>query len=134
MAAEVVTAAAEEYKAKENQDVWTYTHAWRTVPRSKWGSVSVLASCETIEDAKLALRRGYGVSMVRAKPFNKVIKTDGLKLVPCPNITHNTPCDKCKLCMNDKKLRDTNRVICFFPHGAKAQMAEKAVYSEVYIP
>jgi hypothetical protein len=134
MSAEVVTAAAEEYKAKDNQDVWTYTHAWRTVPRSKWGSVSVLASCETIEDAKLAIRRGYAVSMVRAKSFNKVIKVDGLKLVPCPNITHNTPCDRCKLCMKDQKLRDTNRVICFFPHGKKAQEAKNALFTEVYVP
>lgn len=133
-AAEIVTAAAEEYKAKENQHVWTYTHAWRTVPRSKWGSISVLASCETIEEAKHAIRRGYAVSMVRARPFSKVIVVDGLKLVPCPNITHNTPCDKCKLCMRDQKLLATNRVICFFPHGAKATLAEKAVYSEVYTP
>ncbi len=37
---------------------WTYTHAWRSVPRKAWGPVSVLASLDRPELAREALRRG----------------------------------------------------------------------------
>jgi hypothetical protein len=46
-AARTVSKAADAYSAKRGQKVFTYTHAWRNVPREAWGQVSVLASCET---------------------------------------------------------------------------------------
>jgi hypothetical protein len=38
--------------------VWTYTHSWRHVARASWGSVSALASVETLQDAVAALELG----------------------------------------------------------------------------
>jgi hypothetical protein len=45
LAAEIVSAAAEQYSSKHAQTVWTYTRAWEHVPRASWGEVSVLTSC-----------------------------------------------------------------------------------------
>lgn len=46
--------------------VWAYTHAWRDVQRDNWGTVSVLASCETITAAKEALAAGYAAAYADA--------------------------------------------------------------------
>ena len=46
LAAEMVSSAADEYRARRGQLVWTYTRAWQNIPRKSWGGVSVLASCE----------------------------------------------------------------------------------------
>lgn len=63
-AAQIVAAAAARYRARGGGPVWTYTHAWRLVDRASWGSVSVLASCETPEQVELARGRGYAPSIV----------------------------------------------------------------------
>lgn len=63
-AAEILSAAARRYIERGGGPVWTYTHGWRTVARESWGIVSVLASCETAQEAGLARSRGYAPSMV----------------------------------------------------------------------
>lgn len=133
-AAEIVADAAKDYTSREGQPVWTYTHAWKTIPREKWGDISVLASCETIEDAKLAMERGYAVSMVRIKEFDRPFWLSDIRMTPCLEMTKGIQCDKCKLCFNDKKLLEQKRVICFFPHGTGADQARRAITSTVHIP
>jgi hypothetical protein len=64
LAALIVAAAAERYMERGGGPCWTYTHAWRHVDREAWGTVSVLASCETGEDVRLARSRGYATALV----------------------------------------------------------------------
>ncbi len=129
-AAKIVSSAAEEYKERSGKGVWTYTHAWKDIPREKWGNVSVLASCETIADAKYAMERGYAASMVRAKPFERPFSFQGVDMVPCLELTKGIKCDKCKLCMHDTTLRDNKKVVCFFPHGSGSENARRALFSD----
>ena len=126
-AAEIVAKAATEYTAKHGQPVWTYTHAWREIPRSKWGSISVLASCETITEAKEAMKRGYAASIVRLKEFDRPFVWEDVIMMPCLEMTKGTKCDKCKLCFNDQALINKEKVVCFFPHGSKQNAAKDAI-------
>jgi hypothetical protein len=104
-----------------NNPVWSYTHAWRNVDRKSWGdTISVLASCETQEQAELAMKRGYAVAMVTGPHLSPKAYTapNGIKIIPCPAQTHdNVTCVSCKLCWNDKKLLDQRAVIGFEVHG-----------------
>lgn len=127
-AARIVSRAAEDYMGQHKQKVWTYTHAWKDIPRENWGNISVLASCETLEDAKYAMQRGYAACMVRAKPFYKQFPFKGVEMVPCLQETKGLQCDKCKLCMHDTQLRKNNKVICFFPHGSGKEDARRALF------
>ena len=126
-AAQIVAKAAAEYTAKHGQLVWTYTHAWKEVPRDKWGSISVLASCETINEAKQAMKRGYAASIVRLKEFKRPFAWEDVILMPCLEMTKGIKCDKCKLCLNDQRLIEKEKVICFFPHGTKENQAKDAI-------
>ncbi len=127
-AAQIIADACHEYMDRTKQSVWTYTHAWKVIPREKWGKISVLASCESIEDAKYAMKRGYAASIVRAKPFSNIFDWEGIRMVPCLEMTKGITCDKCKLCMKDENLRNSNRVVCFFPHGTGAEIARRALF------
>lgn len=129
-AAEILSSAAKEYFSKDNlfQPIWTYTHSWKIIPRDKWGNIiSVLASCETLEECKEAMKRGYAASIVRLKPFEGTMNFDGLKMTACKEITKGIKCIDCKLCFNDEKLLENNQVICFFPHGARSEKVRKAI-------
>ena len=126
--ASIIANACEEYKERSGEKIWTYTHAWKTIPREKWGNISVLASCETIKDAKLAMKRGYAASLVRAKEFKYPFEYKGVKMIPCLEIIKGIKCNQCKLCMHDGKLRDSNKVICFFPHGSGKENARRAIF------
>lgn len=102
--------------------VWTYTHAWRTVPRESWGKVSVLASCESMWDAKQAITDGYAPAVVvpehpadgKAYPG-----PHGLTVIPCPSQTRDIPCDRCRLCWRDAALLQRGAVIALAAHGAQ---------------
>lgn len=106
--------------------VWTYTHAWRDVSRSSWGGVSVLASCETVEDTKRAMGKGYATAMVVEKfPGPQRFEQDGVKIQPCPNeaVSKDIKCSggegakACRLCFNDKRLLSEKTVIAFDAHS-----------------
>lgn len=117
--------------------VWAYTHGWRDVPRSAWGEVSVLASCETQEDLKEAYDRGYALACVTDKYDNehlwdspskpqrwKAYRKGDFIILPCPNEA-GTPkgtkptCSQCGLCLQEKMLREKRMVIAFETHGSK---------------
>lgn len=125
--AKILAAACERYTKKHGQPVWTYTHAWRDIDRSSWGKISVLASCETLEQCKEASAKGYATALLRPEPFQKTIKENGLRLVPCKELTKGISCTDCKLCFKDKAK---DRVICFFPHGCKAKEVKKLLEKE----
>lgn len=141
-AARIVAAACERYKQRSNpwkaprptplmralghppaeQDVWTYTHAWRDVERTDWGSVSVLASCETAAQAEEAHARGYAVALIVPQ-----FAQDGaydlpgtlLRVIPCPWQTRGVTCRECRLCWDSERLHREGLVIGFAAHGSQ---------------
>jgi hypothetical protein len=118
-AAELVAGAAERYVAREGGPAWTYTHAWRVVPREAWGDVNVLASCETAAEVKAAHKRGYATALVVDEfPSHRRFDKDGASVVPCPAQTkEDVDCAKCRLCMNAERLHKTETTIGFAVHG-----------------
>jgi hypothetical protein len=126
-AARILSHAAEQYKAKDNQPVWTYTHAWETIPRDSWGGISVLASCETMAECKRAINRGYAPSIIRLKEFTKPFKYEGFTMLACSELTHGVKCVNCTICFDADRLRDNNMAVCFFPHGNRSLMAKAVI-------
>lgn len=149
--AKVISAAAElcvEGGHGDAKNVWNYTHAWRQVPRSAWSSrISVLASCDTIDDLPKAASKGYPLAMVMSrenmealgkqqnKEFGKVLKLDnGFSLLPCQyEIAKMVPgaigkqCIECKWCMREDWLKQHKLVITFAAHTARAEKVAKGL-------
>lgn len=133
--AAIVAAAAMRYVNRSsafevNGDscrAWTYTHAWWTVKRESWGSVSILASCETFVDVDIAWAKGYACAVTVEELENgdkawQVTDGDGgnvYTVVPCLFQTRGIQCRDCRLCMDDEKLRAERRVIAFKAQGAR---------------
>jgi hypothetical protein len=117
-AASIVSAAATRWMVRTGAAAYTYTHSWREVPRRAWGTISVLASCESIQDVKRAFRRGYATALVvPTHGSGKASVVDGVRLVPCPAQTRGVTCDTCRLCFDDQALRARHAVIIFAAHG-----------------
>ena len=123
-AARIVSEAAENHMLKHGKKAWSYTHA-HNVERKSWGEVSVLRSCEKLSQVKQANEDGYAAAMVvpefeSEKPYNI---GEGFVGIPCRNqVDPNITCTTCRLCMNDKNLHKTKRVILFEPHGVRRKM------------
>ena len=136
VAARTVASAAERYMRRGGRKAFTYTHAWRDVPRKSWGKVSVLASCETADAVRRAMGRGYGAAIVlgeEEKPAAKraacrpesclkcracIEVRDGVKVLPCPKQTGRMKnCAACRMCMLDKELKKARTAVGFFVHG-----------------
>lgn len=131
--ARIVAEAAERHTAKAGKSVWTYTHSWRTVERKAWGKVSVLASVETVDDARKAMARGFAAAMVvesfgttKAAPL-----ADDVKGIPCPAQTRDdVTCQRCQLCWKDGALLDRRAVILFAAHGSGQKKIRRALAGE----
>jgi hypothetical protein len=129
-ATRIVSQAAAEYRAKGGQAVWSYTHAWRLVPRVAWGDVSILASCETLTAVKKAQARGYATAMVvdHHPEDGRATVVDGQKLIPCPQQTRpGVTCASCRLCFDDQKLLERKATITFAIHGSQKKAAKAAI-------
>jgi len=127
--AKLVGDAAGRFMARKRPtDAWTYAHAWKTIKRSVWGAMSVLASCHTKDEVKEAMAKGYAASITTAKMPKKAFKEDGITYVPCLEQTKGITCVECRLCLDDKKLLKKKIVIVFELHTA----AKKAFASLAY--
>jgi hypothetical protein len=134
-AARIVSEAAERYmkrgkrKTASEPFVWTYTHA-HNVPRESWGKVSVLRSCETLDQVKLAHEEGYAAELTVAE-FDRDTSYplgDGYVGIPCPQQTGRAAnCVECGLCMKDAKLRENKRVILLSAHGGRKKVAQNSI-------
>jgi hypothetical protein len=122
-AAQIVSAAADEYTAKQGKPAFTYTHAWPDVDRASWGGVSVLASCETPEQVAEARARGYATAMVIEElPSKPIALACGGIGLPCPEQAGIVKsCGTCgggtPLCSRDQTLREKQLTILFHGHG-----------------
>jgi hypothetical protein len=123
-AARILATAARQYSGP----VWSYTHAWRRVARSSWGSVSVLASCETVSDVLEARTRGYAAALVVDRmPERTEALGSELAGIPCPAQTRDLQCIDCRLCFRDQALLAGGRVILFEAHGSGARKVRAAL-------
>jgi hypothetical protein len=124
-----------KWKHGTDVSVWAYTHGWRTVPRDAWGSVSVLASCETPEDVKLARSRGYAAAMVVPRFEGESAYEHGeVTVIPCPQQTRERTCTQCRLCMNAERLHKSSLVIGFALHGGGTNKARFALSKRKSLP
>ena len=142
-AAEEEARAAADYQARgraagADSWVWSYTHCWQEggelseiLPEIYYNrGVSVLASCETLEEVRQASQAGWAcAASVPAHPADgKPTKVDGFKLLPCPAQTQdNVNCMDCGLCGRAEFLRDTKTVITFAAHGRKSKQLAQAL-------
>lgn len=110
--------------------VWSYTHNWRSIPRFAFGSISVLASVETIDDAAAAWRRGYVPAIVvqrfpSVRRFRLENESASIDVIPCPAETRApgqrpVTCVECRLCLDDTALAQRGTAIGFAVHGHQA--------------
>ena len=107
---------------------WTYTHAWREVPRAVWGPVSVLASCESPADVRAAQAAGYAAALVVGAHDGPRLRLEGgLKLLPCVEQTTGRTCRECGLCTRGDWLESSGTVITFAAHGARKRRVRELV-------
>lgn len=117
-----LSAAARRWLKRGGGKIWTYSHAWRTLPRSLWTSISVLASVDSIKEANEAMKAGYAPAIVvDAFPSEKAFELKGsdIKWIPCPNQTRDVSCQDCGLCMKADWLHESNKGIAFAVHGSR---------------
>lgn len=131
--ATVLGEAATRWVARGGGTVWTYTHAWRTVPRSAWGSsIQVIASVERAEEIDEARRLGYPAAIVlEALPDDgRAFALEGEKVVPCPFESKGTTCAGCRLCL-DRDLGALGITIGFAIHGRDSVAARRSLALKV---
>lgn len=118
-AAKIVSAAYERYMAKHGKKAGTYTHQWKNVSRESWGQVSVLASCESLEEVRQATAKGYKTALVVTEyERDTAYEVDGVRIIPCPEMTGRAKsCEECLLCWRGDKVPGT---IAFKAHGKGA--------------
>lgn len=136
VAAELLGRAARAWRSKGGGPVWTYTHAWRDVPRDAWGpAVNVLASMESTAEGRAAQAAGYVPAVVVDKhpPNGRAYEKDGVKWIPCPNQTRRAPdggdvtCTSCRLCFDTSALAARGMGIAFAAHGSGTKRALKVL-------
>lgn len=119
--AELLAGAAQRWRKRGGGAVFSYTHAWREVPRAAWGPVSVLASIELPADAARARAQGYQPAIVvdRFPDGPRVFEEAGQSYVPCPAEINpgKVTCVSCRLCFDDAALRRRGLGIAFAVHG-----------------
>ena len=128
--AKLLSDAAERHMDKAGKKAWSYTHGWREVARKAWGRVSVLASVETLADARKAMARGYAVAMVVSSfaSDKASMLADDVKGIPCPSQTRdNIACTDCRLCWDDQALLSRRAIVLFAAHGSGAGKVKKAI-------
>lgn len=120
--AKLVNSAVGRWKIRGGGDVWSYTHAWKNVPRSAWRHVSILASVTNVSEVAAARAQGYAPSIVVPEhPSERAYALEGsdVKWIPCPAQTRDIGCTDCRLCFNANRLFQSNMGIAFAAHGIK---------------
>lgn len=116
----ILNAAVGRWRKRGGGSCWSYTHAWKHVPRSEWTNVSILASVTTTSEVAEARAQGYAPSIVVGEhPSDKAYTLPGSDTtwIPCPNQTRGVGCTDCQLCFKAEWLYETNRGISFSAHG-----------------
>lgn len=118
----LINKAIKRWKQRGGGAVWSYTHAWKHVPRTEWSQVSILASVSNVQEVPEARAQGYAPAIVVPQfDGDKAFQLDGCntKFIPCPAQTRNVGCTDCRLCFNADRLHAGNFGIAFEVHGAR---------------
>jgi hypothetical protein len=116
----IINASVGRWQERGGGDCWSYTHAFKHVPRSEWSNVSILASVANVAEVEEARKQGYAPAIVVGEhPSEKAYTLPGSDTtwIPCPNQTRGVGCTDCRLCMKADWLYETNRGISFAAHG-----------------
>lgn len=125
-AARLVSSAVGRWIDRGGGTAWSYTHAWREVPRRAWGKVFVLGSATDPSDIPDILAQGYAPALVVAERDR--VTHHGIRFIPCPAQGDNGPtCVECRLCMDDVRLLAKNTGISFIAHGAQKKRVLKVL-------
>jgi hypothetical protein len=126
-AAKTVSAAVKRWQGRGGGPAWSYTHAWRKVPKEAWGTISVLASVEQAVEAKEAFEHGYAPAIVIDTFPNgpKSFVKDDVRFIPCPAQTSDKTCDQCELCWDADALHKRKTGIAFEAHGTKTKVIKR---------
>lgn len=124
-AASTIAAAVARWQKRGGGRAWSYTHAHKNIKRSYWGTISVLASIESVSQVPDVRKQGYAPAIVVSEFENEkafTIKDCDTTWIPCPAQTSpggkTIGCTDCGLCMKADWLFETNRGIAFSAHGA----------------
>lgn len=131
--AQLLAGAAGRWRDRGGGAVWSFTHAWRDVPRETWGSISVLASLERPQDIEAARAAGYAAAIVVNEfPSDKafILPGSSAKIVPCPAETRGKTCVECRLCLDADKLAKRNVAIAFEAHGPTARRVREVLVQQ----
>lgn len=121
--ARLLGGAARRWTERGGGTVWTYTHRWSEIDRSVWGPIVVLASVETVAEARETLARGYAPALTVERHTSKhAMKNDGIRFVPCPAQTKAKTCVECRLCFHEN-LVERRMGVTFAIHGQSSETA-----------
>ena len=128
-AAKIVALAMIGHASRKGQPAWTYSHAWKSVPRSFWGKAQVWASCETDADVEEAWRLGYAACrVVPAHPDRKAYQLGDKKVLPCPHESRpEITCSDCLMCARTEHFLEKKIVLGFRAHGAKQKVVRQTL-------
>lgn len=118
----IIDKAIGRWRKRGGRVAYSYTHAWRKVPRELWQNTAVLASVDSIAEVEAARAQGYAPAMVVPEHISEKAYTlagSDTKWIPCPNQTRDVTCNKCGLCFNADRLYNSNMGIAFAAHGSK---------------
>ena len=124
----ILNKAVANWKKRGGGHCWSYTHAWKHVPRSEWSNVSVLASVSNITEAFEAKKQGYASAIVVAEHASDkafTIPGSDTKWIPCPAQTKGVGCSDCKLCFNANRLYANDFGIAFSAHGVMKESIKR---------
>lgn len=124
----ILNKAVGRWKKRGGGLCWSYTHAWKNVPREEWTNVSMLASVTDTSEVAEARANGYAPAIVVPEhPSERAFQMDGsnTKWIPCPAQTRDVGCSDCRLCFNADRLHDGGFGIAFAVHGARKETAKR---------
>lgn len=137
LVARALAAAVDRWYARGGGPAWCYTHRWRSIPRSAWGAISILASVETPEAAAAAAARGYAAAITLGEfvgPKAYYLHAGGPLVLPCAaevgRVDANRrkmTCASCGWCFDDRNLLRKGAVIGFELHGHQQVAARRSV-------
>ncbi|WP_438033733.1 DUF7227 family protein [Sorangium sp. So ce204] len=133
LVAQLLAGAARRWRDRGGSAVWSFTHAWREVPREAWGSISVLASVEQPEDVEVARAVGYAATIVVDEfPSDEAfsLPASNAKIVSCSAEARGKTCVECRLCLDADKLARRNLAVAFEAHGPTPRSVHEALVQQ----
>ena len=128
----LINKAVGRWLERGGESVFSYTHAWKKVPRHEWSNVSMLASVSNVTEAVQAREQGYVPAIVVSEfDSTKAFKLgdSDTKWIPCPAQTKpagkDIACTDCKLCFNTERLYQGNFGIAFAAHGVRKHQLKR---------